>query len=125
MTEDFINWCCAHSCSEWCKNREDYCPIADEVRERYGKITGTKCEAIYLRRKAEGRKNTMSVYISGVEMPKAHPLYITLCPDGSVHVWDSYGGEDYGTQAIHVPPHGKLIDKDAVSLEGGPYEYDE
>lgn len=56
----------------------------------------------------------MSIYISGVEMPKEHPLYITLRPDGSVHVWDSYSGEGYGTQAISVPEHGKLIDADAA-----------
>ena len=56
----------------------------------------------------------MSIYISGVEMPKEHPLYITLRPDGSVHVWDSYNGEGYGTQAISVPEHGRLIDADAL-----------
>ena len=56
----------------------------------------------------------MSIYISGVEMPKEHPLYITLRPGGSVHVWDSYGGTGYGTQAISVPPHGRLIDADAL-----------
>ena len=56
----------------------------------------------------------MSIYISGVEMPKEHPLYITLRPDGSVHVWDSYSGEGYGTQSILVPPHGRTIDADAL-----------
>lgn len=30
-----------------------------------------------------------------------------------------------GCPLIHVPPHGRLIDADRVSLEGGPYEYDE
>lgn len=67
----------------------------------------------------------MSIYISGVEMPKEHPLYITLRPDGSVHVWDSYNGDNYGTQAIYVPPHGRLINAGAVLLDDGPYEYDE
>jgi hypothetical protein len=56
----------------------------------------------------------MSIYISNVEMPKEHPLYITLHPDGSVHVWDSYNGNRYGTQAIFVPPHGRGIDADAL-----------
>lgn len=56
----------------------------------------------------------MSVYISGVEMPKEHPLYITLRPDGSVHVWDSYSGGGYGTQAIPVPEHGRLGDFDEL-----------
>jgi hypothetical protein len=59
----------------------------------------------------------MSVYISGVEMPKEHPLYITLRPDGSVYVWASYNGESYGTQAIPVPEHGDLIDRDALPWE--------
>lgn len=57
----------------------------------------------------------MSVYISGVEMPKEHPLYITLRPDGSVHVWDSYIGTGHGTQAIFVPEHGELIERDTLS----------
>lgn len=59
----------------------------------------------------------MSIYISGVEMPKEHPLYITLRPDGSVHVWDSYNGDSYGTQAIYVPDHGRLIDADMMEKE--------
>ena len=50
----------------------------------------------------------MSVYISGVEMPKEHRLYITLRHDGSVHVWDSYSGEGYEAQAIPVPEFGDL-----------------
>ena len=29
------------------------------------------------------------------------------------------------TEVEEVPPHGRLIDADRVSLEGGPYEYDE
>lgn len=68
----------------------------------------------------------MSVYISGVEMPKEHPLYITLRPDGSVHVWDSYSGGGYGAQAISVSKHGKLIDADALLRHKGvrDYKYD-
>lgn len=57
----------------------------------------------------------MSTYIKAVEMPKEHPLYITLRPDGSVHVWDSYG-ESYVTQAIPVPNHGGLIDADSKTF---------
>ena len=56
----------------------------------------------------------MSVYIYGVEMPKEHPLYITLRPDGSVHVWDSYSGEGCGIQAIPVLEHRDLIDRDEL-----------
>lgn len=54
------------------------------------------------------------IYISNIEIPKEHPLYITLRPDGSVHVWDSYSGGGYGTQAISVPDHGRLEDLDDV-----------
>lgn len=59
----------------------------------------------------------MSIYISGVEMPKEHPLYITLRPDESVHVWDSYDGDSYKAQAIYVPDHGRLKDYDAIYAE--------
>lgn len=52
----------------------------------------------------------MSIYLSNIEIPKEHPLYITLRPDGSVHVWDSYSGGGYGTQAIPVSEHGWLIE---------------
>lgn len=56
----------------------------------------------------------MGIYIKGTEMPKEHPLYITLRPDGSVYVWDSYS-EGYETQAILVPEHGRLGDLDALA----------
>ena len=56
----------------------------------------------------------MSIYLFNVEIPKEHPLYITLCPDGSVHVWDSYTGESYGIYAIPVLEHRDLIDRDEL-----------
>ena len=43
----FDNFCMKHCCRESCKERSDYCPIADKVRERYGVITGRKCESVY------------------------------------------------------------------------------
>lgn len=65
----------------------------------------------------------MGVYIKGMEMPKDKPLIIKINPDGAV---SSTFDNDYRKYAaIPVPPHGRLIDTDAVSLEGGPYEYDE
>lgn len=30
-----------------------------------------------------------------------------------------------GCPLVEIQPHGRLIDTDAVSLDGGPYEYDE
>lgn len=69
----------------------------------------------------------MGVYIKGMEMP-------TSCAncDLAKH-FDGYNENDcpfncfsyYDCLLVPVPPHGRLIDADAVSLEGGPYEYDE
>lgn len=53
MTPDFEKFCLAHCCAVRCKDRMDYCPIADMVRERYGKIDGTKCEKIYMKAPAD------------------------------------------------------------------------
>ena len=50
MTLDFEKFCLAHCCVVGCKDRMDYCPIADAVREQYGRIDGgTKCEKIYMK----------------------------------------------------------------------------
>lgn len=65
----------------------------------------------------------MSILIKGMEMPKNEPLLVKINPDGSVSTTAKNGYKKY--EAVHIPPHGKLIDTDAVSLEGGPYEYDE
>lgn len=54
------------------------------------------------------------IYIPNVAIPKEHNLYITLRPDGSIHVWDSYEGVGFGTQATPVPDHGDLIDARAL-----------
>lgn len=53
MTPDFEKFCLAHCCASRCKDRMDYCPIADEVREQYGKIDGTQCEKVYLKASAD------------------------------------------------------------------------
>lgn len=53
MSPDFEKFCLAHCCSSSCKDRVDYCPIADAVREQYGKIDGTKCEKIYMKAPAD------------------------------------------------------------------------
>ena len=59
----------------------------------------------------------MSIYISNIDIPKEPFVSITLRHDGSVHVWNSYKGEGFGTKAIPVPPHGRCIDADAVQDE--------
>ena len=65
----------------------------------------------------------MSVYIRGMELPTdGNETIIRIQPDGTV--LDQYG-HHLAITAVPVPPHGRLIDKDAVTLEGGPYEYDE
>ena len=80
----------------------------------------------------------MSIIIEGMEMPKEGFVEILVRDDGTVQqTGQSYriDGTDYYTpyvgemptiyKAVPVPPHGRLIDTDAVSLDGGPYEYDE
>lgn len=69
----------------------------------------------------------MGVYIKGMEMPKGLGKTITIYPNGTVRVWvnNKGRGELLEQRAVPVPLHGRLIDTDAVSLEGGPYEYDE
>ena len=79
----------------------------------------------------------MSILIEGMEMP-------TRCADcrlSTVHSFNdrplcdvlveymSYGEWEAKRldhcPLVPVPPHGRLIDADAVTLEGGPYEYDD
>lgn len=69
----------------------------------------------------------MSIYLKGAEMPTNNG-YITLriWKDGLVESIETCHSWLLPTvKAISVPPHGRLIDADAVSLDGGPYEYDE
>ena len=80
----------------------------------------------------------MGVYIKGIEMPKscrkcfikhgscpAIRKRIQVLPKNN-HICVPYNYRYDDCPLGNVPtPHGKLIDADAVSLEGGPYEYDE
>lgn len=69
----------------------------------------------------------MSIYIKGMKMPKAGQIVLVEI-DENGDVFAAYdGGRTKLTQhkAVPVPPHGRLIDTDAVILEGGPYEYDD
>lgn len=46
--KDFFFFCTSHCCRSDCRNRSDYCPIADEVREKYGCICGgSNCAAVF------------------------------------------------------------------------------
>lgn len=67
------------------------------------------------------------ILICGMELPdKDHLVLVEI--DNNGDVFAAYdGGRTKLAQykAIAVSPHGRLIDTDAVSLEGGPYEYDE
>ena len=66
--------------------------------------------------------------IRGVEMPEGEiPLWLSISADGTVQ-YNRSNPSDWKTaehKAACIPAHGRLIDTDAVSLEGGPYEYDE
>ena len=71
----------------------------------------------------------MGVYIKDMKMPKEGEwISVNIFHDGKCFV-QSWCGMDFNfaakLTAVPVPPHGRLIDTDAVSLEGGPYEYDE
>lgn len=65
----------------------------------------------------------MSILINGMEMPTERESFnLTIKYNGVV--LDTETGTQVA-EAHELPPHGRLIDTDAVSLEGGPYEYDE
>lgn len=53
----------------------------------------------------------MSVLIKGMEMP-TKPLIVKINPDGSVN--STYGNGYKKYEAVTVPPHGRLIDADAL-----------
>lgn len=71
----------------------------------------------------------MGVYIKDMEMPVfEHQSWdIRKGADGKWYVVDTNAETSDGVwhEIVHVPPHGRLIDTDAVILEGGPYEYDD
>lgn len=52
LTEEFCKFCTAHCCRETCKDRSDYCPIADEVRKQWGAIHGgSECQYVFYQQK--------------------------------------------------------------------------
>ena len=60
----------------------------------------------------------MGVYIKGMEMPKQGRVTLQIGADGVVYVVDKYEiiAEKYekNFEVFEIPPHGKLIDADAV-----------
>ena len=62
----------------------------------------------------------MSVYIKGMEMPTGdNHITLFLYPDGKVVVCGMLGPLVH-YEAVPVPPHGDLIDRDAIK-----YDWDE
>ena len=55
----------------------------------------------------------MSILIKGMEMPTSCFDNVMLCNDGRVFVYKNGGWVKSGT-AVPVPPHGRLIDADAL-----------
>lgn len=55
----------------------------------------------------------MGVYLPNVDMPKGDKvLTVQICPDGSI--WQQYRGTVPNAKAVPIPPHGRLIDADAL-----------
>lgn len=61
----------------------------------------------------------MGVYIKGMEMPQDYAVVVKIFPDGSVGTipYIQFFKVDLieGAQAVPVPPHGDLIDRDAAA----------
>ena len=62
----------------------------------------------------------MSVYISGMEMPKEQnvPTWAVIFSNGEVRIYKDGFNTDQGNgkgTAIPAPPHGDLIDRDALT----------
>lgn len=67
----------------------------------------------------------MSILIKGMDMPKPGQIVLFEINENG-DVFAAYdGGRTKLAQykAIHVPPHGDLIDTGALDLSDGPYEY--
>ena len=56
----------------------------------------------------------MPILIEGMDMPTGcSALTLKVWPDGQVEIIDA-DGEWKTSKAVHVPPHGRLIEKNAV-----------
>ena len=62
----------------------------------------------------------MGIYIPGMEMPTnadMAPTAVWVYPNGSVVVFKGNGNMRQYTEAVPVPPHGRLIDADAIRAD--------
>ena len=57
----------------------------------------------------------MGVYIKGMKMPKDEPIRIVLNPNGQLFVDHGVHFTEY--EAVELPPHGRLIDRDALNKD--------
>ena len=55
----------------------------------------------------------MSILIKGMEMPKDKEIILRIDEKGEVYIYGSYPTELYS--AVELPPHGRLIDADALA----------
>lgn len=68
----------------------------------------------------------MSILIKGVEMPREKKTTLTIFPDGRVYenhgerLW-GHGEDCIPWKAVPVPPHGRLIDADALKKNAYPF----
>lgn len=66
----------------------------------------------------------MSLYISGVPLPKLGPVFLRVEPSGAVVEHDDNTGEDIIVgQAIDISDHGRLIDAGALTYLMGMDEH--
>ncbi len=56
----------------------------------------------------------MAILIKGMEMPHCEIVTIRISPDGEVHYIGAVGQSAKRARAIEIPPHGRLIDADAL-----------
>lgn len=63
------------------------------------------------------------VLIKGMKMPKDKPIRIVLNPNGQLFVDHGVHFTEY--EAVELPPHGRLIDADAMSEKYGGWYTEE
>lgn len=64
----------------------------------------------------------MGVYLSNIEMPRTHPITVEIYPNGTV-LSKTVGSMDIHGKAVPVPPHGRLIDADALIESFDPSDF--
>lgn len=56
----------------------------------------------------------MGLFIKGMKMPKDEAVALYIYPDGRVKLWRPQAAVSHEFEAVPVPPHGRLIDADAL-----------